>query len=140
MASNLGFGRHLLSCCTYLPRWRSNRLFSRQDFDDDHGSAAVETDKSRLGNRIGIIAEVPVDGHNLNLEYFAYLCQLFTAAVIGQQPIMPNAMKTTGRHMQQEAAYELVCIERHGFLPRLALRPVVFPAERDTPLVHGNQS
>ena len=39
---------------------------------------------------------------------------------------MADAVKAAGQNMQQEAAYELVGSEGHGFMTRLALVPVIF--------------
>jgi hypothetical protein len=49
-------------------------------------------------------------------------------------------MEASGQHVQQEAAYELLGLKRHGLVARSSLGPVVLPTEGDATLVHREQA
>ena len=52
---------------------------------------------------------------------------------------MPNAVEAAWQDMQQEAAHELVGIERHDLLALRTCASIVLVAEGDTGLVEGDQ-
>ena len=56
-----------------------------------------------------------------NVQQFTCPVEMLAAPGIGKQPIVADAMKAAGQHVQQEAAHELVRIERHGLVTRLPL-------------------
>ncbi len=55
-------------------------------------------------------------------------------AGIGEQPVVTDAVKAGGQHMLQEAAHELIRIERHRLVARPAFGPIVLPAKGNTDL------
>lgn len=52
---------------------------------------------------------------------------------------MADAVETTGQHVQQEAAHELIGAERHGLVAGTAFGPVILVPERDALLIEGDQ-
>src|SRR4051812_4968491 len=47
------------------------------------------------------------------------------ACAVGQQPVVADAMETSGEYMQQEAAHKFFRRKRHDLLTRFALGAVV---------------
>ena len=74
------------------------------------------------------------------MQQFARPGEMLPASGIGEQPIVADAVKAAGQHVQQEAAHELVGTERHGLVARLPRGAVILPAEGDAPFVEGQQS
>ena len=54
---------------------------------------------------------------------------------VGEQPVVTDAMQALGQHMDQEAADELMCGQRHGLVAVGPLDPVILPLEGDAGLV-----
>ena len=52
---------------------------------------------------------------------------------------MPDAVKTLGQDVQQEAPDELICAERHGAVARCPIAPVILVAEGDAAIVERDQ-
>ena len=52
---------------------------------------------------------------------------------------MTDAMKSVGQDMDQEAADELVGVERHKLIASVALGPVILPFERDALAGEGDE-
>ena len=114
----------------------ANGCGSHQDFDHVHGATAMRTNESRLESsdrHVGIFRLYIVVWQHVQQR--AQLRQVVLAFSIGKQPIVTDAMKAARQHMQEEAAHELVRIERHGFLARTSLGPIILPTEGDTVLV-----
>ena len=63
--------------------------------------------------------------------------QVLRAGTVAQQPIVPNALQATGKHMEQESADELLGIKRHDLLTVMV--PVILPAEGNLPALGINQ-
>lgn len=59
------------------------------------------------------------------------------AMTVGEEAIVSNAMEAVGQRMQQEAANELVRVERHHL--RLAAVAIILPAEGDAIVLHAGQ-
>ena len=55
-----------------------------------------------------------------NVQQFACLREMLAAPGVGEQPVVADAVKAAGQHVQQEAAYELVGPEGHRLVARLA--------------------
>jgi hypothetical protein len=53
---------------------------------------------------------------------------------------MANAVKAVGQDVRQEAADELVRIERHDAVARFALAPAILPFEADSGALEGNEA
>ena len=58
------------------------------------------------------------------------------AVGVGKQAVVSDPMKAGGRHVQQEAAHELLVLQGHRFVTRPAVLTAVFPSERDAAVVH----
>ena len=56
---------------------------------------------------------------------------------IGEEAVVADAMEAVGQRVQEEAADELVRVERHDL--RLAAVAIISPAERDAIVVHADQ-
>src|ERR1035438_3871463 len=70
-------------------------------------------------------------------EQGARFGSIVCAGSVGEQTIMANAVKAVGQDVQQEAADELVRIERHNAVAGLALAPVILPFEADAGMFRG---
>ena len=127
------------SCCGSPGGWRADRLPAGEGLDDDHRGAAVRADEGGLAA-----------GHRRrrrrrrcggdDVQQLACLGEMLAAAGVGEQAVVADAVEAAGQDVQQEAAHELVGLERHGLVPRAALGPIVLPAEGDAALVHGEQA
>ena len=103
-----------------------------------HGSATVRANESRrdgADRRIGVIGYR--NGRRNYQQQLPYLRQVHLALGIGEQPIVADAMETTGQDMQQETAHEFVRAERHGLVTRLSLSAVILPAKGNAALVEA---
>src|SRR5438132_8097686 len=56
-----------------------------------------------------------------------------------EEAVVTDAMKSVGQDMDQEAADELVGVERHKLIASVALGPVILPFERDALAVEGDE-
>lgn len=59
------------------------------------------------------------------------------AMAVGEEAIVPDAVEAVGQRVQEEAADELVGVQRHDLRP--AAVAVILPAERDAVVVHADQ-
>ena len=64
--------------------------------------------------------------------------ELGGAMAVGEEAIVADAMEAVGQGVQEEAADELVGVERHDLRP--AAMAIVPPAERDAFVVHADQA
>ena len=64
-------------------------------------------------------------------------CDVVGPVGIGEEAVVTDAMKSVGQHMDQEAADELVGVERHELVASLALGSVILPFERHALAVEG---
>lgn len=58
----------------------------------------------------------------------------------GQQAVMADAMEAFGQHMSEEAADEFVWRQRHDALTLGTIAAIVFVAEGNAGLIHGDQA
>src|SRR5207253_9131762 len=56
-------------------------------------------------------------------------CNVVGPVGIGEEAVVTDAMKSVGQDMDQEAADELVGVERHKLIASVALGPVILPFE-----------
>jgi hypothetical protein len=77
-----------------------------------------------------------IDGR-YHMQQLARLGKIVLAFGIGEQTVVPDAMKATGQDMQQEASHELVRIKRHGLVARLSFGPIILPTESNAVLVQA---
>jgi hypothetical protein len=62
------------------------------------------------------------------------------AGALGEQAVVANAVQAFGQHVDEEAADELVCSERHTLVSIAALDALVLPLEGDALSVEGDQA
>src|SRR5690242_6940004 len=113
--------------------WRTTGL---EDLDDDHVTAAART---------GRLAGVDSGSAGLGFrccsgEQFPRAGDVGRASTFGEQAVVADAMQAFWQHMDEEAADELVCCERHALVSIAALDAVVLPLEGDALLVAGDQA
>ena len=53
----------------------------------------------------------------------------------GEQPVVADAMQALWQYMDQEAANELMRMQRHGFVAAGPFDPIILPFESDGGLV-----
>ena len=61
------------------------------------------------------------------------------AVGVGEHPIVADAMKAGGQHVQQEAAHELLGPQGHSLVARVAVFAVVLPAEGDAAIITSEE-
>ena len=57
------------------------------------------------------------------------------AVGVGEQPVVADAVKAGGQHMQQEAAHELVGYQRHRFVAGTTVGSVVLPVKSHAAII-----
>ena len=66
-------------------------------------------------------------------------CDIAGPIGIGEEAVVTDAMEPVGQHMDQEAADELVGVERHKLVAGVGLGPVILPFESHTGAVEGDE-
>ena len=66
--------------------------------------------------------------------------EVVVADGVGDQAVVSNAVETFRQDVDEEASYELVGIEGHGFVSESLFGPVIFVLESDAVLILGYQS
>ena len=110
-----------------------------EDLDDDHRRATMRTDEGGLDVGYGCLGRLRF-GDGGDVQQFKRAGEMLAAFGIGEQPVVADAMKAGGQHVQQEAAHELIGTERHGLVARLPGGAVVLPVKGDASLVECEQS
>ena len=104
-----------------------------EGLDDDHAPAAGGTGLCEalpllvilIGAGFGFVLL------RLDAEQLSHPRQVLGAGAVGEEALMADAMETLRQDVEEEAADELVGIERHDLLPVAAFGPVVLPPEGD---------
>jgi len=111
-----------------------------EGLDDDHRCTAVSAHEGGL-NRAGDVVLAVTAGKLVYWLMQELACggDVVPAAGVGEQPVMSDAMKTRGQHVQQEAAHELPGRQSHGLVSRPAVCSVVLPAEGDATILQGHE-
>ncbi len=65
---------------------------------------------------------------------------LFDTNVVGEQPVVTDAMKASRQHVDEKAAHELVGGQGHGFITITPFAAIVLPLEGDTVFVAGDEA
>src|SRR5215470_11663555 len=81
-----------------------------------------------------------VDRDEWNCEQLADTRDVVGAGWAGQQAVVTDAMEALRQDMQQEAADELVGIERHRPVPFGTIAAVILPLEGDTVVIERDQA
>src|ERR1700750_1838800 len=66
-------------------------------------------------------------------------CHVVGPGGIGEEAVVTDAMKSAGQDMDQEAADELVGVERHKLIASVGLGPVILPFEGHALAVEGDK-
>ena len=74
-----------------------------------------------------------------NAEQLPRSCDVVGAPAIGEETVVTDAVEPVGQDMDQEAADELVGVERHKLAASVALGPVIRPFEGHSLAVEGNE-
>ena len=75
------------------------------------------------------------------LEQLADARDIFGSGLAGEESVVTDAVETRWQNMHQEAADELVRMERHRLVVSLwAIKPVILPLEGDAFVVEGDQA
>ena len=113
-----------------------------EDLDDDHASAAAWT-RARQGGRLVAIIVIGIGSLALGLlatEQLAGACDVVGAGGLGEQAVVADTVEALGQNVDEEAADELVCCERHHLVTIGAFDPIVLVVEADTVFVERDQS
>ena len=92
--------------------WRCAAL---EDLDDDHATAAAWT-RAREGGRLVAIMMIGIGSLALGFlatEQLACACDVVGASSLGEQAVVADAVEALGQDVDEEAADEFVCCERH---------------------------
>ena len=109
--------------------------------DDDHAPAAARA-------RVPLFVCVPASGAIAlaarrgwvgHAKELAGQCDAGGPIAVGQEAIVTDAVKPVGQHMDQEAADELVGIERHQLVASVGLGPIILPFEGHALAVDGDE-
>ena len=112
------------------------RCTAREDLDDDHATAAAWTIRlAGIDSGSGRLAVRFCSGEQLTRA-----CDVVGARAFGEQAVVADAVQAFWQHVDEEAADELVCAERHAFVSIAALDAVVLPLEGDAVLIEGDQA
>jgi hypothetical protein len=89
-------------------------------------------------------AEVPADtgaSHaRRGSEQLASTCDVGGAIAIGEEAVLADAAEALGQHVHEQAADELVRVERPGLPPGWPFDAVVLPTERDAGIAAESRS
>ena len=113
-----------------------------EDLDDDHASAAAWT-RARRGGRLVAFIVIGINSLGLGLlatEQLAGACDVVGAGGLGEQAVMTDTVEALGQDVDEEAADELVCCERHHLVAIGAFDPIVLVLEADSIFVERDQS
>ena len=112
-----------------------------EDLNDDHATATART---RIGEclRLTTAGAVGVTGRVLwsrDVEQLTRSGEVLGAPAVGEETVVADAVETVGQDVDQEAADELVGVERHKLVASVALGPVILPFESDALAVEGDE-
>ena len=106
-----------------------------RNLDNDHATAAAWTVRlAGIDGGSGRLAFRFCAGEQLDA------CDVVGASAFGEQAVVADAVEAGWQDVDQEAADELVCRERHALVSIAARDAVVLPLEGDALLVEGNQA
>src|SRR5215813_160935 len=114
-----------------------------EGLDDEHASAAA---RARMCERLCRIGLAGLLGRSLFGRRWVEVQELthgldgLGAIAAGEQAVMANAMEALGQDVDEEAADELVDVERHGGVTARSLDPVVLDLEGDPAPVERDQA
>ncbi len=92
--------------------------------------------------RLTVAGAVSITGRILWRRYVEQLTRsgdVLGAAAVGEETIVTDAVETVGQDVDQEAADELVGVERHQLVAGIGLGAVILPFESHAFAVEGDQ-
>ena len=92
---------------------------------------------------MGLVAIIIIGSIALGLlatEQLAGACDVVGAGGLGEQAVVADAVQALGQDVDEEAADELVCCERHHLVAIGAFDPIVLVLEADSVFVERDQS
>ena len=113
-----------------------------ENLDDDHASAAAWA-RVREGGRLVATIIIGICSLALGLlatEQLAGACDVVRAGSLGEQAVVSDAVEALRQDMDEEAANELVCCERHHLVAIGTFDPTVLVLEADSVFVERDQS
>src|SRR5215468_8860577 len=116
--------------------------------DDQHARAAMRAQMVMLLREYRVLAGSIIGWVLLGRWELGRSDQLTSAGellgarvtAIGEQTVVPDAVKALGQNVDEEPANELARLQRHGFVPVRAFEAVVLVFERDAVRVGGDQA
>jgi len=117
--------------------WRCAAL---EDLDDEHATAAAWA-RAREGRLVAIMM-IGIGSLALGLlatEQLAGAIDVVGAGGLGEQAVVADAVQALGQDVDEEAADELVCCERHHLVAIGAFEPIVLVFEADSVFVERDQ-
>jgi hypothetical protein len=106
------------------------KLATGHPFDDEHGTGANRT--AQLGS------DVRTSCATFYAKQSTAACEQTAPPAVGKKAEVADAYQALGQNVDQEAAEELLCGDRHDLL--LAAVCIVFPAKRDSIILERHQS
>src|SRR5437660_5564205 len=102
-----------------------------EGLDDDHTPAAARTSVP-LVVVVTIFGAVALAARRRRVGYAeqpAGQCDIACPVAVGEEAIVADAMEPVGQDVDEEAADELVGVERHQLLASIGLGPVILPLQ-----------
>ena len=73
-------------------------------------------------------------------EELPQFLQLLNTNVVGEKPVVTDAMQARRQYVDKKAAYELIAAQGHGFVSIRPFAAIVFPLEGDAVFVTGDEA
>jgi hypothetical protein len=112
-----------------------------EDLNDDHPAAAART-SVRLVVFVTIFGSVALSARRGWIGYAEELtgqCDIAGPVGVGKQTVVTDAVEAVGQDVDQEAADELIGVERHELVASVALGSVILPFEGYALAVEGDE-
>src|ERR1700730_9750061 len=112
-----------------------------EGLDNDHMPAAAGTSPPLFAfvTTIGAAALAARRRWVGEAEELTGQCDVVGPVGIGEEAAVTDAVEPVGQHMDEEAADELVSVERHELVTGVALGPVILPFESHALAVEGDE-
>src|SRR5262249_11796271 len=121
--------------------WFKGLTAGPEGLDADQAPAAAGTGAGQYASVIGghlvLIGLLHVWG---NIQELTRPVDVLGPVAVGKQAIMADAVGTFWQDVHEEAANELVGMERHRLSAMGPLKPIVLPAEGDATIVGGDEA
>jgi len=92
--------------------------------------------------RLSVTGPVSITGRILWRRYVEQLTRsrdVLGPPAVGEQTVVPDALEAVGQDMNEEAADELIGVERHQLVASAELGPVILPFESHALAVEGDE-